>query len=128
MTIPLWCLAIATFLPVVLAFVASALRKTEFGAVDNKQPRAQQAQQTGIGARAYAAQQNAWEALAMFTPAVLVAHIGNPGAAQATLAALIFMAARLLHPIFYLADWDKLRSLTFVVALGCCVWLFAIVV
>jgi uncharacterized MAPEG superfamily protein len=128
MTIPFWCLAIATFLPFVLAITASAFRARQFGAVDNKQPRLQQAQQTGAGARAMAAQQNAWEALAMFTPAVLVAHISAPGAQQAALAATIFIAARLLHPIFYIADQDKLRSVSFVIGFACCVWLFVIAV
>jgi uncharacterized MAPEG superfamily protein len=126
MTIPLWCLAVATFLPLLLAMVASSLRIRQFGNLDNKLPRAQQAQQVGAGARAYAAQQNAWEALAMFTPAVLVAHVCNPGAAQASTAALIFLGARIVHPLFYLADLDKLRSLAYGVGLACCIWLFAI--
>jgi uncharacterized MAPEG superfamily protein len=36
----------------------------------------------------------------------------------------VFLLTRILHPIFYATDLDKLRSLAFVVGLGCVVGLF----
>ncbi len=126
MTISLWCLVIATFLPLLCAGWASALRIKQFGAADNKMPRAQQARQEGAGARVYAAQSNGWEALAMFTPAVLIAHAVHPDAAQASTAAIIFIAARIVHPFVYVANLDKLRTAAFGVGAACCIWLFVI--
>lgn len=126
MTTPLWCLLIATFLPFVWSIVGNVFRQRQFGRIDNHHPRLQQAQLTGIGARSMAAQQNAWEALAMFTPAVLVAHLNGATAGQAALAAMLFIAARILHGIFYLADIDWLRSLIWVVGVGAVIWLFVL--
>ncbi len=126
MTTPLWCLVIATFLPFVWAFTATSLRRRQFGAIDNHHPRLQQAQLTGAGARALAAQQNAWEALAMFTPAVLIAHVNGATAGQAALAAMLFIGARILHGVLYVADIDWLRSLVWVVGVGAVIWLFVL--
>jgi uncharacterized MAPEG superfamily protein len=126
MTIPQWCLFIAVLLPPMLAIVGGTLRKRQFGHIDNKNPRQQQAKMSGAGARAMSAQQNAWEALAMFTPAVLVAHLNGAVAGQAALAAMIFVVARMLHPIFYLANIDALRSLSWAVGFACCIWLFVL--
>lgn len=126
MTTPLWCLLIATFLPLVWGFAGNAFRQRQFGKIDNQYPRLQQAQLTGIGARSLAAQQNAWEALAMFTPAVLIAHLNNVTAGQATLASLLFIAARIAHGCFYLADLSTPRSLSWAVGLGAVIWLFVL--
>ncbi len=124
MTIPFWCLLIATILPLTTSWVGSYYRQKQFGTVDNKNPRAQNAQLTGAGARAVAAQQNAWEALAVFTAALLVSqHLGADPEKAAT-AAMAFIVARVLHAVFYIADKDILRSLAFMVSYGCCIWLF----
>ena len=128
MTTPLWCLLIVTFLPFVLSMVGNALRQRQFGRIDNNHPRQQQAQLTGAGARALAAQQNAWEALAMFTPAVLIAHLNGVTAGQASMAAMLFVAMRIAHGVLYLANQSTLRSLVWVVALGALIWLFVVAV
>lgn len=126
MTVPLWCLLIVTFLPFLWAFTAVHLRRRQFGFIDNRHPRQQQAQLTGAGARAVAAQQNAWEALAMFTAAVFAAHVNGATAGQAATAGMLFVAARIAHGLFYLADLDKLRSLAFGVGAGAVIWLFVL--
>lgn len=126
MTTPLWCLVIVAFLPYVLAFASGYFKMKQFGKVDNKHPRAQAAQLEGAGARIYAAQANAWEALAVFTAAVAVLHIANPEAARSSTAANLahgFLATRILHPIFYVANIDALRSLVFLAGMVCVVWL-----
>jgi uncharacterized MAPEG superfamily protein len=126
MTIPLWCLLIATFLPFPWNFIAAQQRVRQFGSIDNRSPRQQQMQLTGLGARAMSAHQNAWEALAMFTAAVVTAHLNGATTGQAATAAMLFIVARIAHGLFYLADLDKLRSLAWVVGLGAVVWLFVL--
>lgn len=127
MTTPLWCLVIVALLPYVLSFTGGYFRLRQLGGVDNKHPRQQVAKLEGVGARAYAAQANAWEALGFFTAAVVVLHLANPEAARGATAAnlsLGFLATRVLHPIFYLANQDLLRSLAFLAGLGCVFGLF----
>ena len=124
MTVPFWSLMITAIIPLLLAWVGGYFRQKQLGVVDNKQPRAQWVLLEGPGARTVAAQQNAWEALAVFTAAVLVAHLAGADAAKAALAAEIFVVARVLHAVFYIADKALLRSLAYVVGFGCCIWLF----
>lgn len=129
MTTPLWCLVFVAFLPYLLAFTGSYFKMQQFGSIDNKNPRLQAARLEGIGARAAAAQANAWEALAVFTVAVGVLHLANPEAARSGTAAnlaLAFLAMRVAHAIFYLANIDLARSLVFLVQMVCAVWLIAL--
>lgn len=129
MTTPLWCLVFVAFLPYLLAFTGSYFKMQQFGSIDNKNPRQQAARLEGIGARAAAAQANAWEALAVFTVAVGVLHLANPEAARSGTAAnlaLAFLAMRVAHAIFYLANVDLARSLAFLVQMVCAVWLIAL--
>lgn len=128
MTTPLWCLAIVAFLPYVLSFTGAYFRVRQLGTLDNKHPRQQQAKLEGIAARALAAQQNAWEALAFFTAIVAVLHLASPEAARggtASALSLGFVATRIAHPILYLANLDLLRSLVFLVGIACAVGLLA---
>ena len=124
MTIPFWCLLIAVVLPILWSWVSGYYRQKQFGAVDNKNPRAQNAQLTGAGARAVAAQSNAWEALAIFTAATMASQLLGADAEKMATASMVFIAARIFHGIFYIADKDILRSLSFLVGFGCCIWLF----
>jgi uncharacterized MAPEG superfamily protein len=121
MTIPFWCLVIIVFVPIVLAGLGVRYRGQEFGTADNKHPRLQAQQLTGVGARAYAAQANAWEALAMFSVAVLVSHLAGVTAAEAAPWTIGFVVVRLLHAVFYITDQDKLRSGAFLVGMVCIV-------
>lgn len=115
----LWCLVIVTFLPLLLAMTGGFLRKKQFGYIDNHLPRPQQLQMTGIGARALGAQQNAWEALMMFVPVVMVAQFAGVDPIKAGLTGIVFVVFRVLHALFYLADLAILRSLSFLVTLIC---------
>ena len=74
MTLSLWCLVIVAVLPYVLAGVGGYFRRTNLGTVDNDNPRGQAALLEGAGARAYAAQANAWEALALFLVGLALVH------------------------------------------------------
>lgn len=122
MTTPLWCLVIVAALPYLLAFSGGYFKMRQFGAIDNKHPRQQAQQLEGVGARAMAAQANAWEALGFFTAVLAVLSFANPEAARGATAAnlsLGFAATRVLHPICYLANVDVARSLVFLVGIGC---------
>lgn len=124
MTTAFWCLLVAILLPYVFAGLATYHKAKQFGSIDNHHPRAQAAALTGAGARAYAAQQNAWEALPVFGFSVLVAHLAGADAAGTTAASLIFVAARITHGVAYIADVAPLRSLAFGVGIFCCIRLF----
>jgi len=126
MTTPFWCLLIAAFLPIVLAGIGGYFKSQQFDTLDNNNPRVQSAQLVGAGARAVAAQQNAWEALAIFTAAVAVAHMAGADPGTSAMAAMLFIVSRVLHGGFYIADLAPLRSVSFLVAFGSCIWLFTL--
>jgi uncharacterized MAPEG superfamily protein len=42
------------------------------------------------------------------------------------MAAELFILARIFHVIFYVSDLDKLRTLSFTVGFGACIWLFVL--
>ena len=124
MTVPFWCLFIGALLPTLLAFTGGYFKSQQFDSVDNNNPRAQSAQLTGAGARAVAAQSNAWEALAVFTAAVLVNHLGGGDPGTAATMSGIWLVARLVHAGAYLADMAPLRSIAFLVGTVCSITLF----
>jgi len=128
LTTPFWCLLVVAIIPYVLAGVGARLRIQQLGSLDARHPRVQALELRGIAARAYAAQQNAWEALALFGTAVIVAHLSGANPAQSALASSIFVVARLLHGPLYIADKAPLRTVVFVVGLACCVWLFVLAI
>ena len=123
MTVPFWCLFVGVLLPYVWAFSRFPYLK-ELGGPDNKEPRVQSAKLTGKGGRAVAAQANAWEALTVFAPAVLVNHVAGASAGSATVLCVVWVVARVLHGIFYINDVDKARSAMFMIGLLCAIGLF----
>jgi uncharacterized MAPEG superfamily protein len=118
------CLLIAILMPYVLAGVAGRYKARQLGKIDNRNPRAQAAQLTGAGGRAVAAQQNAWEALAVFTASLAAAFFAGVEPATIVLPALIFVAARVAHAVCYLRDLASARSASFLVATVACLWIF----
>ena len=126
MTIPLWTLLVGALLPYVWFTLANPLRKQEFGTLDNHHPRLQEAKQTGKGARANGASANAFEALAVFAPAVLVAHLQAPASALAPVLTLTWLLLRVLHGLFYIADKPALRTTCFALASICAIALFLV--
>ena len=124
MSIMLIALFIGTLLPIALSWVGGYYRMQQYGSIDNKHPRAQSAGLEGAGARAIAAQSNAWEALAIFTASVVAYTIRGSASEVAPILALVWIGARVLHAVCYLANQDVLRSLAFLVSLGCALALF----
>ena len=111
-------------IPYLLAGLGAKFRIDQLGTLDNTHPRVQANELRDVAARAYAAQQNAWEALAVFTAAVVVAHLAGADAGTSATASLVFIAARILHPIAYIANQPTLRSVIFFIGFVSCLTLF----
>ena len=128
MTTPFWCLIAAAILPYVIAGTGARLRIQQLGGLDNEHPRVQALKLRDSAARAYAAQQNAWEALALITAAVMVAHFAGADAEASAIAAIVFVIARVLHWGFYVSNVVPLRTLSFLTGAVCCLTLFGLAV
>lgn len=120
MTTALWCLAVASVLPILCAGIA----KWGFRGFDNRHPREWLARQEGWRARANAAQQNSWESFAIFAAAVLAAHVAGGSQPRIDTTALAFIACRVVYIWCYVADFATLRSLVWLVGLGLSLSLF----
>lgn len=117
MTIPLWTLLAAVILPYIWLGPSFSARKEQFGSADNAHPRLQVAKLEGKGARAYAAHQNAFEALSVYAPAVLVAHVTHANPMHSTILSIVWVVCRFLHGVLYLNNVDKARSAMFGIAM-----------
>ncbi len=126
MTTPFWCLLVAVLIPYVWAGVGGYYKKKQFGTIDANHPRAQSAALADAGALANGAQLNAWEALPVFGAAVTVAHLAGADVALSATASLIFVVSRVLHGLFYIRNLPPLRTLSFAVGFGACLWLFSL--
>ncbi|WP_353393208.1 MAPEG family protein [Hydrogenophaga sp. 5NK40-0174] len=120
----LYVLFIAAMLPIGLAMIGGTLRTRAMGKLDNNHPRAQQAQLTGMPARVYAAQANAWESLAVFSACILIAHASGLDLHLLNTAAIGYLVMRLLHAAFYTFDQASLRSLAYAGSKVFCVQIF----
>ena len=125
MTIPLWCLFGGVILPYLWAGVSLPFRNKQLGKVDLEQPRLQAADLTAGGAGAWGAQMNAWEALSVFMAANLAAFVQgvDPAGSWAT-ASMIWLGARTLHGVFYVAGTAPVRVLCFVTGMSMSIWIF----
>ncbi|MBW2360526.1 MAG: MAPEG family protein [Deltaproteobacteria bacterium] len=128
MTTPFWCLLFAAVFPYVITGLGVKYRIDQLGSVDKHHPREQAKELRDVAARADAAQQNAWEALAVFTAAVTVAHLSSADPDASATASLVFVLARILHPIAYIANQPTLRALAFLTGLLSCLTLFGLAI
>lgn len=112
------CLIVAVLLPYI-ARIPLVVAMNQAGGYDNHHPRGQQARLKGFGARALAAHQNAFESLIVFTAAILLAIATNTTAISVQLFAVIHIGARIIYHILYLFDRSTLRSVVWVIAIGC---------
>lgn len=127
MTLADACLLIACLLPVACAGLAKSRgfgKPRRDGGYDNHLPRQWLAGLDGWQARAHAAQLNSFEALPVFIAGVLVAQQHQAPQALVNGLALAFVALRVAYIAAYVKDLANLRSLLWVLALGCCVALF----
>jgi len=126
MTTPFWCILIAGLLPYIWSSAAVKARVDQFGQLDNRHPRAQQAQLEGWGARALGASANAFETFPLFAAAAIVAHIAGADPGWSATWSVLYVASRIVHGILYVSDLDKLRSAAFGVGQACDVALFVL--
>ena len=125
MTIQVACLLIGALLPYLWSVVTAVYGKRELGSTGFEAPRPHAAQLTGAGARARDAQHNAWEAAIAFglaNGAALAAGVEPSG--HWALAAPLWVAARLMHGMFYVAGMALLRRLSFIIGMAMSAWIF----
>ena len=117
MTVALWCILIAFFLPYLCVGIAKISGR--FGLKDNHDPRDFLESLNGLARRAHAAQLNSFEVAPAFAAAVIVAHLaGNAELVTINVLSVLFITSRLLYIICYLADWAMLRSLVWFVGMA----------
>ena len=117
-------LAIVSFLPILFAWISGYCRYAQLGQFDNKTPRIQVLELTGVGHRACAAQQNSLEALMLFMAAIFALSLSGIDLALVNKLCLVFVFCRVLYGLFYLVNQDILRSLAFMVSWGICLYFF----
>src|ERR1700691_1260827 len=117
MTLAYWCVLIAGLLPL----AATGIAKWGFRDFDNRNPRAWLAAQTGIRARANAAQANSFEAFPFFAAAVIIAQQVHAAQGRIDTLAAAFVLLRVIYLACYLADRASLRSLVWGLAYICTV-------
>lgn len=118
------CLLIVTLLPIICSWVGGYFRGTHPDGFDNKHPRLQASKLEGPGHRAYAAQQNSWEALGMFSAALLALHMSGLVIASVAGLSVAFVVLRVVYVGCYLANQDIVRSLSFLGGFGICMYFF----
>ncbi|KZN57678.1 MAPEG family protein [Pseudoalteromonas luteoviolacea] len=110
------CALVSILLPY-FAKIPVIIEMHKAGGYNNKQPRVQQHQLTGLGARAVAAHYNCFESLAVFAVALAVVLGTNHTSNGVQWLAMAHIGARILYCVFYWCDWDLLRSITWSIGL-----------
>lgn len=125
MTTLIVCALIAVIMPYV-ARIPAIFAMNKLGGYDNKHPRQQQSQLTGLGARAVAAHQNCFESLAIFALALAVVLGSNNVNAVTETLAMTHIVARILFCVFYWLNLDIVRSITWLVGVGTAIAMIAV--
>ena len=124
MTIPMWSLLAGIFLPYIWAFVSLPFRLKQFGEVDFRYPRRQAEKLVDAGSSVVSAQFNAWEALTIFGVANLIAFMsGLDAIGYWSMAAMVWVIARVFHCVFYIVNIPVLRIICFSTGLGMSLWI-----
>ncbi len=126
MSIAIVCVILAGFLPIIAAGIAK-FGPTENASIDpydNRQPREWLAKQTGLRARANAAQANTFESLPFFYVAIATAMILQAPQARIDVLAIAYLLARVAYIACYVMDWANLRTLVWLIGFACTVALF----
>jgi len=98
----------------------SIIAKAGGARYDNRDPRGWLARQDNPRTvRANAAQLNSYEAFAPFAAGVVLAQLAGVPADRIALLAIIFVALRVLHGVFYITNVHALRSLVWFGAFAC---------
>ncbi len=118
------CVAIASAL-IYLPFLVVGYGRLQVG-YDMAKPRAVFDQLPAYAQRATWAHQNAFETFMIFAVAALMAYVTQQDAPAAAWAAIAFVVARTLYPVFYILNLPIGRSVMFAVGSLSTVTLFAL--
>ncbi len=114
MTPALWMALVPFVMPyLVHLVVVEARTETTY---DTNRPRAQSASLEGWGARAWAAEQNAFEAAPPASVVFLIAHLTGVSDGWVLGAGAVWVAGRAVHAVAYVGDVPPARSIAFGVA------------
>ncbi len=111
MTPELFVLALALLLQVVQYMLLSVTANLQLGPRYTTSPRDEHKPLSGIPARLNRALQNHFEALALFTPAVLVVTLAGQSGGFTAACAWAYLAARILYIPAYAFGWVPGRSI-----------------
>lgn len=118
MNIAFLCVLLACAMPPLLALVAKVGGHRAGRRYDNRTPREWLSGLEGWPKRANAAQQNSWEALPIFIAGVLIASHVQISQATINFWAVWFIVARVAYALCYIANWPRLRSLCWAIAVA----------
>lgn len=121
MTTAYWCVLAASLIPYFTVAVAKS--KGDF---DNAAPREWLARQEGFRKRALWAHQNAFEAFPPFAAGVIIAHLASAPQGWIDFLAIGFIVARIGYALLYILDKPTLRSIVWILGVGCVVGLFIV--
>lgn len=126
MTIAIVCVILSGFLPIIAAGIAKFGPTENAGTApyDNNQPREWLGKQTGLRARANAAQANTFESLPFFYAAIAIAMILEAPQARIDVLAIGYLLARGAYIACYVMGWANLRTLVWLIGFACTVALF----
>lgn len=119
MAIAYWCILFAGLMPIFTVAIAKVGK-----GYDNRDPRRWLERQEGYRRRADAAHRNHFEAFPFFAAGVLVAQQLQAAQSSIDIAALIFIASRIIYTFCYLTDRASLRSLAWFAGLFSVIALF----
>jgi uncharacterized MAPEG superfamily protein len=120
MTVALWCVLVAALMP----YLATTIAKAGGSSYDNRDPRGWLERQDGFRVRANNAQLNSFEAFPFFAVAVIVAQMLQAPQERVDALAVIFVLARSVYLVCYLADWHLARSVAWLIGWTACVFIF----
>ena len=115
MTIAYQCVLIAALLP----YLTVGFAKAGSG-YNNARPRESMAELEGYRARAYAAHANGFEAFPFFAAVILMAAQTGADALLVNRLAVVFIVARVLYVVAYIADRPLLRSIVWAIGFFAC--------
>lgn len=113
----------ASFLLIYAPFLVVSYGRFRVG-YDMAAPRAMFDKLPPYAQRATWAHQNSFETFMVFSAAALMAYVTGVNSQTSAIAAITFVAARLLYSIFYILNIPILRSLMFAVGGLCSLTLF----
>ena len=126
MTIALYCVFIAAFLPyLVLPYAKWSSAYLKGG---NNAPRRFAESLSGSKQRAYWAHQNGLEAFPPFAAVVIIATVVGRGGTAIDALAVAFIVTRVIYTLVYIADWATLRSTVWFAGLGCVLAMIGVIV